>query len=52
MICVKKDASVGDKDEYKVLSISTLELGRSGFLSMLECEKGEKDASCVNSLSI
>ena len=30
MIWVKNDASVGDKEEYKDLRVSALELGRFG----------------------
>lgn len=51
MICVRNDASVGDRDEYKVLRMSILELGRSGFRWTLEWEKGESDASCASNLS-
>lgn len=51
MIWVKKDAPVGDKDEYRALIISTLEFGRFGFVWMVEWEKEDKDASCVNNLS-
>ena len=51
IIWVKNDASVGDKDEYKVFNTSVLEFGRSRFRWTLEWEKGESDASCVNNLS-
>lgn len=51
MICVRNDASVGDGDEYKILSMSILELGRSRFHWTLEWENGESDASCVSNLS-
>ena len=51
MICIKKGAPVGNNDEYRVLIILTLELGRFGSIWMVEWEKEDKDASCVNSLS-
>ena len=51
MIYVKKDASVGDNDEYRVLIISTLELDRFGSVWMVGWEKEDKDVSCVDNLS-
>ena len=37
-----------DKEEYKALSVLTLEFGRLGSCLILEWEKEENDASCVN----
>ena len=45
MIWVRNDASVDDRQEYKALSVSTLELGRSESWRILEWEKEENDAS-------
>jgi hypothetical protein len=51
MICVKNDASLGDREEYKDFSVSALDPGRFGSGWIVEWEKEENDASCVNNLS-